>query len=433
MQLLNKTKSVCPRCSSQIKANVIEQNGKVYMLKKCKIHGKFKILLSNNSHHYSEMEKLYQLYEKKKQFPEKKYFLLYLTPKCNLNCPICFVNTKKNKYSAPSLNFIRKIVMHKKKCVINLFGGEPTMRTDLSEIIKIIKESCNEPLLYTNGIKISNFKYLKKLRDCGLDEVHLQFDGFNDQVYEKVRGRNLIKIKEKALNNLRKINMPTVLEVTILKGVNEKEMADILYYGMKNEFIKGIVFRSYCTVGKNVFKHNFSILVDEMLDSIENQTRNLISKNKVYSFQKILLFFSYIFSIKNFHCSYNIFFLIPRDKNNKSTHNLFNFDVIDRIDLNKKMNKISMLLLLIRSFKFNLPLYLSGCILFIRNYFGFPIKVLKFNLPKKILILEFASLCNPYTFDFSKISQCPGKPIIPNKSLDSLAMHNLALSRNCTH
>jgi len=431
MQIIRKTKSVCPKCIKKIKADIVEEDGKVYMLKRCQKHGKFKVLISNNAQYYLELEKLLLLCNKKKSNEDKKYYSLYLTSKCKLNCPICFVNANNVDYKLPSLEYIKNTMKTKRKCIINLFGGEPTLREDLLEVIRIIKNSKNEPLLYTNGLKISNYAYLKKLVDNGLREIHLQFDGFDDEVYKKLRGRNLIKIKKKALDNLDRLNVPTVLETTIAKGINEKEMTEILNYGLKNDYVKGIVFRSYGVLGKSSLKHDCRIVVDELLDAIEKQTKGLISKKEVYEFQKMLYLFSYIFSLKNFHCFYNKYFFLLKDKNNKKSFKKpFHFNVPQEIKFHKRSTKFYLFMHTISGLsKFDSSLFLTGFMILVRNYLGLPIKVLKSNIPKKILSLEFASMCDSYMFDFDKIKQCPGKPIIFGKNYSSFAMHNLSLSR----
>ena len=67
---------------------------------------------------------------------------------------------------------------------------------------------------------------------CSLYVVHLQFDGFDDEVYQKIRGQKLLDIKFQALNNLKKLGLSVDLKVTVVKGVNEKEMSKILKFAL---------------------------------------------------------------------------------------------------------------------------------------------------------------------------------------------------------
>jgi len=55
--VIRNTKSVCTTCIKKIDAEIVEENEKVYMLKECEEHGKFKILLSNYPKQYKELSK----------------------------------------------------------------------------------------------------------------------------------------------------------------------------------------------------------------------------------------------------------------------------------------------------------------------------------------------------------------------------------------
>ena len=62
MKELEKIKSVCPSCYQQgliekIDAKIIEENGKVWIIKKCKKHGSFKDIYFNDSKIYKKWMK----------------------------------------------------------------------------------------------------------------------------------------------------------------------------------------------------------------------------------------------------------------------------------------------------------------------------------------------------------------------------------------
>ena len=59
MQIIRKTQSVCPKCIKKIKADIVEENEKIYMLKRCQKHGSFKVLLYNKPSYYKKLTKLY--------------------------------------------------------------------------------------------------------------------------------------------------------------------------------------------------------------------------------------------------------------------------------------------------------------------------------------------------------------------------------------
>lgn len=432
MEVLRKTESVCLKCFERLPANIIEEKNKVYLVKTCKKHGKFKILLSKDPKYYKELSQAYFSDFRYDPRFKRNYFNIYLTFKCNLNCPICLTRANEIEFKEPSLKLIKKLMKNWKNTKIGLWGGEPTLREDLPEIIKAIKESGNIPALYTNGIKISDIDYLKKLKTSGLNIVHLQFDGFDDKVYQKLRKKSLIKIKEKTLDNLKGLSIPTVLETTFVKGLNEKEMLNIFEFALKNDFIKAILYRSYSFQGKAGFKKEKELLGEELLERLEKDTKGKISKQKILEFQKLLFFLYELIEVKR--CFYNQYMLIKREKQNyKTMDEIINLKkILKNIERYKKIkNKnLAKIYLAVKFFPllFNLkilPLIIDfSSILVIRKFFK------KYftssTLPNGLLILGFGCICNAYNYDKESTMYCIGGEILGNKIFSSLVESNFA-------
>ena len=431
MELIRKTQSVCPKCIKKIKADIVEEEGKVYMLKKCQKHGRFKVLLSNKPTYYKKLSRLY--FSLNKNYSKKykrNYFNLYVSLKCNLNCSFCLTKANQGDHKELSLEKINNLMKNWKNTKIGLWGGEPTLRKDLPDIIKVIKKSGNIPALYTNGIKISDYNYLKKLETCGLEIVHLQFDGFSDDAYKKMRNKKLIKTKLKALGNLNKLNIPVVLETTFVKGVNENEIINILDYAVKNTFIKAVLFRSYSHIGRKGFKKENELLGEELVDILEKKTNGKISNKKILEFQRLLYIFYDLISTKR--CFYNQYLLINRNKNNYETIN-------ELIDLNKVSTE--------KYYKSNNGIYpkinfIVKALPKLLNPKTFKILTLAFSmyltrkinkksftsstLHKNLLILGFGCICNAYNYDVDAAMYCIGGEITTEgKVIPSLVESNL--------
>lgn len=431
--LLRKTQSVCPVCINEINADIIEENNKVFMVKTCNKHGKFKILLSKDPKYYKKLHEIFNDFGFKKKNKEfvRNYYNFYLTLRCNLNCKMCLTKANESNIE-PSLKTIKNILSKMKKTKIGLWGGEPTVRKDLSKIIEIVKKSGNIPALYTNGIKISKINYLKTLKESGLDIVHLQFDGFNDNIYTKIRGRKLLKIKLKTLNNLKKLNVPTVLETTFVKGLNEKEMLPILNFAIKNRFITAILFRSYSHQGRKGLDKNQQILGEELIDTLEKQTKGKVSKKNILRFQKLLYAIYNLTSTKR--CFYNQYYMINRKKKGFNTiDQVINLDRIEKkIDkyLKKKNKFIAKLYLALMLSK---EIFNKEITKFVSNWIKIYIerKLLKKSftsslLPNNFLILGFGCICNAYDYEEDCKRVCIGGEILPNgRIISSLVESNL--------
>lgn len=410
--IIRKTKSVCPVCLARIDANIIERNSKVYMDKRCNIHGNFSLLLSRHPDYYRELEEFY-FSLMNKSFSQRDY-IVHLTNRCELNCPICLADANLCATQDYPLENLKEFLKGKKGYKIDLMGAEPAVRDDLPEIIRVVKKSKNIAALHTNGIRITDYNYLKELKKAGLNEVHLQFDGFDDYVYERMRGIKLLAIKQKTLQNLEKLDIPTDLVATIVRGLNEREMIKILHFGVEHEFVKEIFFLGCRFLGKaKDLPMEHCIMPDELIDVLEEQTKGKLSRQNVFNFQKLYFALLSAFSIRK--CFYIQHFLITRDKNSYVTID----ELFDLESIQKKLEKFKELKL--AKNKLALPYLLSFLALNLANFkilfrlnellsFGSPF-IRGFDLsllPRKSIVLGFISACDGYSFDY-KIAQNCGK------------------------
>ena len=110
---------------------------------------------------------------------------------------------------------MRYLMEHGGPFNLQLSGGEPTVREDLEDILRLGKDlGFTFFQLNTNGIRLAEEPgYAEKLKKAGLSCVFLQFDGLKDSVYQVLRGRPLLEIKKKYGKN------------AILKGMNLEEGA----------------------------------------------------------------------------------------------------------------------------------------------------------------------------------------------------------------
>jgi len=130
----------------------------------------------------------------------------------------------------------------KAKVVLN--GGEVTTRKDLKELIRLTIKSGNYPVVYTNGLKISDLNYLRELKSAGLKEVVISFEGFREEIYEKLRGgREEFGLVLKALRNLEKEGIRTSIYTTIAKGINDDQVGPILDFAASHKFIWTVSFK----------------------------------------------------------------------------------------------------------------------------------------------------------------------------------------------
>ncbi|MDD2484132.1 MAG: radical SAM protein [Eubacteriales bacterium] len=309
-KLLSETKSICPICLKTIAAQRVSENGKVYLQKECAEHGSFRALIWGDETSYlgfktQEINTRPEVFERS---PEKGCphdcglctehkqqaccIVLELTQKCNQNCHYCFASSSEQIQSGeePSLAEIKQTLLDLLKKSgdrpfnLQLSGGEPTLREDLFEIIKMAKELGYPYIqLNTNGMKLTEPGYCEALAAAGLSSVFLQFDGTTEAIYEKIRGQNLLEIKKKALNEIKQAGLSAVLVVTVVPGANEDTIGDIIDFAAKGlPYIRGIHFQPVSYMGRFPAEPQDKdrITLDRLIELIEEQTQGAMKRSQ---------------------------------------------------------------------------------------------------------------------------------------------------------
>jgi pyruvate-formate lyase-activating enzyme len=173
----------------------------------------------------------------------------YVTSKCNLRCPVCYEGERGTE--EPSLDALKKELAAMRGTRILLCGAEPTCREDLAELIRAVNER-NTTVLMTNGIRLADLDFTRRLRAAGLKYVTLAVNGLNDEVYRKTNGRALLDIKLKALENLGRVNITTYLSMTIIRGVNENEVRPLIDLARRTKNVVQVRFRGMTEVGNYI-------------------------------------------------------------------------------------------------------------------------------------------------------------------------------------
>lgn len=142
---------------------------------------------------------------------------IYLTNKCNLSCPHCYMNSgivNDNELSTEEVLSILKFFRKKGGKSVIFSGGEISLRSDLLQIVKYAFDLGLKADIFTNGTKWSeeNINLIAPL----INRVQISIDGYSEEENSKVRGRgNFIK-SLKALDLFIKNRVKTELAITPL-------------------------------------------------------------------------------------------------------------------------------------------------------------------------------------------------------------------------
>jgi len=233
--LLEQTQGICKVCFKTIDAQVVEKNGRVFLKKKCPVHGEDEVL------HKFDIPELYKGVRRifSDIFEPPNYFrsvMLYVTNQCNMHCPVCFADTDFPEFKEPSLPELEKFLDNYKGKgnTVNLIGGEPTVRQDLAEIIKAIKRRGMIAGFLSNGIKLQDSDYVRKIKNAGADVIALSLDSLRGDDVEYLKGRNILSEKLKAFDNLKKAGIGIYLFCVIAENVNEDQIVPLVNLAKNN-------------------------------------------------------------------------------------------------------------------------------------------------------------------------------------------------------
>lgn len=306
--LLKKTKSLCPTCNKVLDADIIEKNGQVFIDRICPEHGQFSYLYWSDADMYRRFDSYDvrgsglenpQVTTEINSCPENCGICnnhcsttllanIDLTNRCNLNCDFCFANARACGYIyEPTFEQIKGMLelLRSEKPnpapAVQFAGGEPTMRDDLYDIIRMAKQmGFLQVQLATNGIILAkNPDMARMLKEIGLSTVYLHFDGVTKETNFKLAS------DLKAIENCKTVKLGIVLVPTIIKTKNDHEIGDIIRFAAENiAVIRGINFQpvSFTGAASPEAISRERITIPELLDRIEEQTGRSVLKDDFY-------------------------------------------------------------------------------------------------------------------------------------------------------
>ena len=253
---LGLTESVCPVCLATIPADRCAEGGTVYLKKTCPEHGTTSTPVWRGLDSYLRWGQASRNFsqppvcatEVKRGCPhdcglcpdhlqQSCCVLLEVTSRCDLACPVCYASASRHGADASLAEiggWLDTLAASGGRVHIQLSGGEPTVRDDLPEIVALIRSRGFDFVqLNSNGVRIAREPdYLAALAKAGLDCVFLQFDGVTDDVYQRLRGAKLMRLKTQAIRNCGVAGIGVVLTPTLVPGVNVDQIGAIVDFAI---------------------------------------------------------------------------------------------------------------------------------------------------------------------------------------------------------
>ena len=250
----------------EIKAQIIERDGQVWMIKDCPQHGHFEDMMAIDSKFLQHVESLFPGRDIEAHNDEKlhnhgtssvKYgrgavLTVDLTNRCNMMCDPCFMDANQVGFVHElSMQDVQEIldnaiqIKPRRQMSVQYSGGEPTLSPHFLEAIRYARKvGYNSVQAATNGIEFAKSKeFCREAAEAGLRFVYLQFDGIGNDANSHRQIGNLFDVKLRAINNLHEAGVDIILVTTLVNGINNDQVGTIIRFALENP--KKISFISF--------------------------------------------------------------------------------------------------------------------------------------------------------------------------------------------
>ena len=274
-----QTDSLCPRCvpeirqqivdgkldyrvllnerPGEIKAQIIERDGKILMVKDCPVHGYFEDVISIDPQFFRHLEETFPGRDIRAHNDEKLHnhgsstikhgrgsvLTVDLTNRCNMMCDPCFMD-------ANQIGFVHELtwediktlldnalsIKPRRQMSVQFSGGEPTLSPHFLDAIRYARQLGYDSVqAATNGIEFAKSPaFARQAAEAGLRYAYLQFDGIGNPANSHRNVSNLFDLKLRAIENLHSNGVEIVLVTTVVNGINNEQVGRVVQFALDN-------------------------------------------------------------------------------------------------------------------------------------------------------------------------------------------------------
>lgn len=158
-----------------------------------------------------------------------------ITTKCNLRCKHCRLETTNYDLSLEQIEIIASKLANKDRRIVFISGGEPLVRNDIVEVVKIFKKYISCVCINTNSLLLTE-ELLDNLIEAGLNYIQVSLDGVKD-THDYMRGEGTY---EKTMDKLKMISKKSIkLHISCcISSLNIDKMEDFADTLQNDSFLK---------------------------------------------------------------------------------------------------------------------------------------------------------------------------------------------------
>jgi uncharacterized radical SAM superfamily Fe-S cluster-containing enzyme len=241
----------------EIKATILERDGKILMVKDCPIHGHFEDVMAMDTDFFKHLEQVFPGRDIPAHNDERLHnhgsstikhgrgsvLTVDLTNRCNMMCDPCFMDANQVGFVHElSWDDIKQVldnaitIKPRRQMSVQFSGGEPTMSPYFLDAIRYSRGLGYRVIqAATNGIAFAqDAGFAKAAGEAGLRYAYLQFDGIGNAANSHRRVGNLFDVKLQAIENLWNAGVSIVPVITVINGINNEQVGRVIQFALDN-------------------------------------------------------------------------------------------------------------------------------------------------------------------------------------------------------
>ena len=240
----------------EIKAQILERDGRIVVEKTCPSHGTFTDTLAINPAFLERIERrfpgrdfpavadrLHDHGSSSIKFGRGSVLTVDLTNRCNMMCDPCFMDANQVGYVHElSFDEVKKLlddaitIKPRRQMSVQFSGGEPTLSPIFLESVAYARQvGYYSAQAATNGIRFAQDpEFAVAAKNAGLRIAYLQFDGIGDEANAHRKVGNLFDVKLRAIEHLSRAGIDVCLVATIVNTINNQQVGKIIKFAVDN-------------------------------------------------------------------------------------------------------------------------------------------------------------------------------------------------------
>ncbi len=201
-----------------------------------------------------------------------KSLRIAVTYLCNFNCFFCHregVERVNDELDWTEQAIISQVAKDVGAEDVKLTGGEPLVKQGITNLVSKLDElGYNDISMTTNGFLLK--EKAAELKEAGLRRVNVSLHSLKPERFAYITGVNALEKVLEGIEEARKVGLRVFINVTVLRGINEDELGEIISYAVNREMSVHLIELHPVGKAREVFS-NFHGFPQDLIKKLEKE------------------------------------------------------------------------------------------------------------------------------------------------------------------